>query len=175
MEGWCHFPSERDRLLRLLRQTPGALLLSGDVHYAEILNAPAAGLVEVTSSGLTHVCTKHIYGAICKPLLQIFHGHRTDKDAYYIGVNFGRLSIDWKARQVQVTIHDATSGEAILQTDLISMDQTPSFSEQDLERIPGCVNGHLVPLAVAVVAGLLVFFLLSSRRRPDRRYAHGSI
>ena len=32
MEGWCHFPPERTRLLGLLRHVPGAVLLSGDVH-----------------------------------------------------------------------------------------------------------------------------------------------
>lgn len=159
MEGWCHFPSERKRLLRLFRQTPGALLLSGDVHYAEILNAPG-GLVEVTSSGLTHVCTKHIYGPICKPLLQTFHAHRKDKEAFYIGRNFGSLSIDWSARKMKVTIHNATSGAVVLQTDSISIDQTPYFSEEELEQIPTCMDGHLIPLAVAFMAGFLILIAL---------------
>ena len=46
VESWGHFPRERRRLLSLLEETRprGALLLSGDVHYAELAGAPRAAL-----------------------------------------------------------------------------------------------------------------------------------
>ena len=46
VESWGHFPRERRRLLALLEETRprGALLLSGDVHYAELAGAPRAAL-----------------------------------------------------------------------------------------------------------------------------------
>ena len=169
MEGWCHFPSERTRLLRLLRHVPGAVLLSGDVHYAEILNAAASTLVtEVTSSGLTHVCTKHIYGPLCQPLLQTFSAHRLNRtDGYYIGRNFGSLMIDWAGQTVEVKIHDALSGDTVLTTGpmaIVGRTPSPVMSDEDLEQIPTCMDGHLIPVAVAVMAGVIVLFLVWRRK-----------
>ena len=168
MEGWCHFPAERTRLLRLLRETPGTILLSGDVHYAEILDASAAAVAtEVTSSGLTHVCTKHIYGPLCQPLLKLFSAHRSNPDGgYYIGRNFGSLVIDWQAQSVQVNVHNALSGETVLTTGpLPIVGQTPApTSDEDLEQIPTCMDGHLIPVAIAVVAGAVLLFLVWRRK-----------
>ena len=164
MEGWCHFPSERDRLLRLIQQTPGALFLSGDVHYAEILDA--SFVTEVTSSGMTHVCTKHIYGAICKPLLDTFRAHRSDPEGYYIGRNFGSLSINWEEGNVQVKIHDAMSGEAVLDTGTLPLvGKIPNLlGEEDILRVPTCMDGHLLPIAVAAISGMLLLFMFWRRR-----------
>ena len=61
-EGWFRFPSARARLLELLLRlrVRAPVILSGDVHYAELLEATCtrgdaeARLVEITSSGLTH-------------------------------------------------------------------------------------------------------------------------
>jgi alkaline phosphatase D len=89
MEGWGHFPAERDRLMRLLSQKTNRLVfcLSGDVHHAEILD-PMPSLehrfLEITSSGLTHDCSKHIYGKACKPLLDTFARHRFDSPQKYV-------------------------------------------------------------------------------------------
>lgn len=167
MEGWCHFPSERDRLLRLLQRTPGAILLSGDVHYAEILDASSSIVTEVTSSGLTHVCTKHIYGAICHPLLSTFTAHRSNPNAgYYIGRNYGSLAIDWDAGNVQVKIHDAVTGETVLDTQPLEIvGKLPrAMSEQELRDVPKCMDGHLVPIVAAMLAGLLLLLLIWRRR-----------
>ena len=48
VESWGHFPASKRRLLALLEEArpAGALVLSGDVHYAEFLG-PAASLLEV--------------------------------------------------------------------------------------------------------------------------------
>lgn len=67
MELWGHFPQERKRLLELLNEVPGTILLSGDVHRdAEFLTLlpnnnnhkqqQQSLLMEGTSSGLTHTC-----------------------------------------------------------------------------------------------------------------------
>ena len=167
MEGWCHFPAERTRLLRLLRQTPGVLLLSGDVHYAEILDATPRVATEVTSSGLTHVCTKHVYGPLCKPLLQHFAAHRrasrNEEKGYYIGLNFGSLTIDWESESVKVSVHDALTGEVMLSTGslaIVGRTPSPTMSDDELEEIPTCMDGHLNPLAVAAIAGVALLFLV---------------
>lgn len=60
-EKWANFPRERQKLFDLVqeKQPQGALFLSGDRHIAEISNLQVEGLnyplVDVTSSGLTHV------------------------------------------------------------------------------------------------------------------------
>jgi alkaline phosphatase D len=60
-EKWANFPQERQRLFDLVieKQLKVALFLSGDRHIAEISSMQVEGLeyplVDVTSSGLTHV------------------------------------------------------------------------------------------------------------------------
>jgi alkaline phosphatase D len=60
-EKWANFPKERQRLLDLIqeKQPKGVVLLSGDRHIGEISRIDLEGLdyplVEITSSGLTHV------------------------------------------------------------------------------------------------------------------------
>jgi len=87
VESWGHFPAAKARLLRLLQEAapPGALLLSGDVHFAELLGpssssaapAHARALLEVTSSGLTHACGKGgLARLLCTPMLRLFSRHR---------------------------------------------------------------------------------------------------
>lgn len=61
VESWGHFPEERNRLLRVLNNVPGLIILSGDVHHAEISStrqhssherwsvANKGAIVEVTS------------------------------------------------------------------------------------------------------------------------------
>ena len=83
MESWGHFPAERDRLIQLLSQKTKSLvfLLSGDVHHAEILDPMPLmehRFLEITSSGLTHDCSKGLYGKVCQPLLDTFTRHRFD-------------------------------------------------------------------------------------------------
>eukprot|EP00984_Skeletonema_dohrnii_P008865 scaffold3303_cov93-Skeletonema_dohrnii-CCMP3373.AAC.5 len=62
VESWGHFPDERERLLKLINPVAGLVLLSGDVHHAEIsstkhnIKSKASSIIEVTSSGLTHSC-----------------------------------------------------------------------------------------------------------------------
>eukprot|EP00355_Strombidium_rassoulzadegani_P010348 CAMPEP_0168627930 /NCGR_PEP_ID=MMETSP0449_2-20121227/11565_1 /TAXON_ID=1082188 /ORGANISM="Strombidium rassoulzadegani, Strain ras09" /LENGTH=185 /DNA_ID=CAMNT_0008670299 /DNA_START=44 /DNA_END=601 /DNA_ORIENTATION=+ len=56
----------------------GVVLISGDVHHAQILtsncspfeSAPGYNLLEVTTSGITHTCDKNILG-MCSPFLDL--------------------------------------------------------------------------------------------------------
>ena len=64
-ESWSRFPASRERLLRLVLESPVAnvLLLSGDIHTSEILKARCGvgrdrQLIEFTASGLTHTFTE---------------------------------------------------------------------------------------------------------------------
>jgi len=50
VESWGHFPASRRRLLALLRAThpPAALILSGDVHFAELLGSTPRMMMDPT-------------------------------------------------------------------------------------------------------------------------------
>jgi alkaline phosphatase D len=148
MESWCHFPADRRRLLNLLAHVHNSgktvLIISGDVHHAEILDptasfvstAPRFSFLEVTSSGMTHTCAEPFYGFLCKPLLDFFHSHRfrdkihdtrptkndqnqvpgpVDHPYYYIGYNYGTIAFDWEQRSYMAKIHN-TSGHTVLST-----------------------------------------------------------
>jgi alkaline phosphatase D len=120
VESWGHFPKERERLLKLINPVSGLVLLSGDVHHAEIstttkhdsMNSKTSSttegsIIEVTSSGLTHSCDGGWYGPLCQPILDNFPNHRfqggnvasnTDP-SYFTKKNFGSISIDWSTRK----------------------------------------------------------------------------
>jgi alkaline phosphatase D len=97
-ESWVLYPRSRERLLDLLRRTPGKhLILSGDRHFSEISQIPLGDgrmLVDFTSSGLTHA-----------------HGlfFRKDRNPLRVGKrmvkrNFGMLRFDWTRTPVGVTL-----------------------------------------------------------------------
>ncbi|KAL3811288.1 hypothetical protein ACHAXA_009288 [Cyclostephanos tholiformis] len=176
VESWGHFPRERARLLRLLNSVPGLIILSGDVHHAEISSTKTtrggamdddddavastngAAIVEVTSSGLTHSCDEPFYGKLCTPILNAFRAHRAsggnardvDSPSYYTGRNFGSIEIDWSTRTFRVCVRDA-SGDVVLST-VREMDAVANMSEEDMRNIPKCIDGHLWPFIRRVAA-----------------------
>ncbi|WP_455211809.1 alkaline phosphatase D family protein [Kaarinaea lacus] len=88
MDEWGNYSLERQRLFSLIKKTKasGVIILSGNVHFAEIskLGYFPYPLMEFTSSGLTHA-NKHYAKA---------------KNTYriagpYAEPNFGMIEIDW--------------------------------------------------------------------------------
>ncbi|UCD34718.1 MAG: alkaline phosphatase family protein [Nitrospiraceae bacterium] len=103
MDEWGNFPLERQRLFDLIKKTKanGVILLSGNVHFAELSqNSEAAyPLYELTSSGMTHV--------------NEFYGKATNSFRIagpFIEHNFGLVDIDWNA-QPSPTITLSAVGE----------------------------------------------------------------
>lgn len=146
MESWGHFPAEKKRLLNILNGVPGTMLLSGDVHHAELLdlsipNTDKNHLFEVTSSGLTHDCTLPIYGGLCEPLLTSFSQHRIAANQYYIGRNFGTVEIDWDTSRVKVNVHNS-SGSEVLTTGW-KTNQRDWLTTAELSSVPVVNDGHL--------------------------------
>lgn len=90
------------RLLALLNKysPKGLLLLSGDVHFAEILSAEpkdpegAKTPLEITSSGMTHTCVGTALGA-CKVALLLYNRHRLTAESVYAGLNYGTIEVGW--------------------------------------------------------------------------------
>ena len=107
-EKWANFPQARERLFRVLDQSnaPGAVLLSGDRHHAELSRHDGAidyPLYELTASGLTHHASpgdepnRHRVGPLVGAL------------------NYGLVTIDWKADPVTLRFEvRGTENETLL-------------------------------------------------------------
>jgi hypothetical protein len=82
---------ERKKLFDLIGNTgeKGIILLSGNVHFAELSKSYAGDypLFELTSSGMTHVNQAYAKAA---------NGHRIAGP--YTGHNFGLIEIDWEMK-----------------------------------------------------------------------------
>lgn len=188
VESWGHFPAERARLLALCNGVPGLVLLSGDVHHAEISTtaparhgsaqdaradgpgaraANAGAVVEVTSSGLSHACREPFYGPICRPLLDAFSAHRlaggdpTDAaaPALFTGRNFGSLELRWSSRSFRVRVHDE-AGVAVLSTGRLDMDAVAGLSSEDLGAVARCIDGHFWPVVRRMAPLYITLWLL---------------
>jgi alkaline phosphatase D len=192
MESWGQFPRERDRLVALLqshsrRYGSVVTVLSGDVHHGEILTPQPQDtheetpFVEVTSSGLTHDCSKHIYGYLCRPLLTLFGRHRRAAvpPEYYIGRNYGTVTIDWAngttTTAVQVQVHDVVTGATVLTTGWRSSRSNAHPAMAELSPLPPlmvrpCMDGHLLPVAWSLVV-LAVTLVVAPRLWKRQRAA----
>lgn len=161
------------------------ILLSGDVHHAEILstnynNIPTTfhdrqKMLEVTSSGMTHTCESPFYGPVCKPLLEFYNSHRYHQDTFYTSLNFGTIRIDWGDKtngnsknennnnilgNMEVLIHDRL-GHPVLSTGNISITSSsgPQYftsEEEFMENLVSCNNDGMTVLPYI----MLTFFLL---------------
>ena len=97
-EKWANFPTARQRLLDLLSKTKpkGALLISGDRHMAEVSKVNVPGLtydlVDITSSGLTHVSAPH----------EELNRHRVGE--IVTKLNYGLITINWNAKPLTASV-----------------------------------------------------------------------
>jgi len=88
MDEWGNYPLERRRLLDLIEKTDaaGVILLSGNVHFAELSRTDDGPypLYDFTSSGLTHINAEYPKAP-----------NRFRVAGPYVDLNFGLLEIDW--------------------------------------------------------------------------------
>ena len=124
-EMWGNFPSERQRLFGLIRETgaEGVLLISGDRHLAELAALPAGGsegvgygLYEATSSSLN---------APSGNFTKLGVRFANEINPYRVGLtwfdtNYGNILVDWSAADpvIRVQICDQ-SGAVVLQQRLL--------------------------------------------------------
>jgi alkaline phosphatase D len=120
-ESWANFPAERERLLRLIRDThaKGVVFLSGDRHEADISRLPASDppgvgypLFDITSSSLNQKS-----GTYTKAKVEF----RNEINSYRVGSiyleeNFGLIDIDWNQSDplVRLQVRDV-QGNVVLQ------------------------------------------------------------
>ncbi|MGH6897622.1 MAG: alkaline phosphatase D family protein [Geminicoccaceae bacterium] len=105
-ERWGNLPTERARLLELIRETgaTGVVFLSGDRHVGALYRraGPSYDLYEITSSGINMT---YAWNRDAGP-------HRLG--AVYGAENFGTIDLDWWAGEVRLAIR-AMNGEAVRQ------------------------------------------------------------
>lgn len=104
MQEWGNFPLERKRLFDLIEQTgaQGVILLSGNVHFAEVSKTDEGPypLYDFTSSGMTHV--SEIYPRA---------NNRYRVAGPFVEHNFGLIEIDWEAMPGPVTYFKAIGAD----------------------------------------------------------------
>ncbi|CAB9521080.1 PhoD-like phosphatase [Seminavis robusta] len=174
VESWGHFPLERQRLITLLgKGISGLVLLSGDVHHAEIFNPlesqstttvskSKSSFLEVTSSGLTHYCSQPFYGFMCQPVLEKYNQNRfQSSNNFYIGRNYGRIDIDWKQQTIQVVVQDE-NGQTVLRTGHRPFQQD-TLTPEEVAQVPFCVDGHLTRPVLSVLTALVVIVVVGVR------------
>jgi alkaline phosphatase D len=121
-ECWGNFPLERQRMLKLIRDTKakGIVFISGDRHLAEISCLPAndppgAGypLYDVTSSSLNKPS-----GNFSKSKVRFGNEINTHRVGLtYFDVNFGFIAIDWQPADpvVRMQVRDELGGVVLQQ------------------------------------------------------------
>ncbi|GAB5032173.1 alkaline phosphatase d [Nannochloropsis oceanica] len=125
VEGWGHYPAAQARLLALLRKyrPRGLVVLSGDVHFSELLvtqpeewvdEEEGREALEVTSSGMTHTCFATTMG-MCEMAVQRYDRHRLSPSSVYGGLNYGTVEVDWEKQEAWVDVRNKR-GESVLQT-----------------------------------------------------------
>lgn len=163
MESWGQFPKEQERLWNLVQEhyakaSVGPIMFwSGDVHHAEIIGQP--GYFEVTSSGMTHHCGQpKLYGQLCRPILESFKDHRWKEDSFFVGLNYGVLTVDWNTRVATVEIKN-DQGDTVLQVDQL-LDIGPLLLPP-YEQLPHTWDGHLIPWLMRILGTVIVLGLLT--------------
>lgn len=132
-EMWGNFPRERERLLRLLRDSlaGGVVLLSGDRHLAEIARLPAehplgigCPLHEVTSSSLNAPSGNFTKAGV--RFANEINSYRVGLT--YFDTNFGVVLIDWDQPDpiVRLQVRDEKGG-VVLQQRVTLSSLKPSF------------------------------------------------
>lgn len=96
-EKWSNFPSEKEKLLKLLAKYKinNLVVVSGDRHAGEISKLPRKGaseLIDITASGINRTST------IASEDNRYRIGKRTIKE------NFGLFLIDWEKRQLDISL-----------------------------------------------------------------------
>lgn len=113
-ETWANLPLERQRLLRLIRETAatGVIAISGDRHWAELsVDDESLGypLYDLTSSSFNQI---HERGTPTENFM------RADPKTYH-RENFGQIEIDWQDPdpRIGLSIHDL-EGRVQLETEM---------------------------------------------------------
>ena len=165
-------PASAARLAALLSTLPGAIVISGDVHQAEMLHFPCSEAVirEVTSSGLSHSVVSQwgILGVLYNYLLIPLSWNASPR---HLVKNFGTIDIAWETDPlVTINLRNDNGEVLFLESFRISESlKTPQFpslcqisaKERFIRHIAGALL-LVLPVALWTAAGLIYL----------RKYSH---
>lgn len=159
-EHWYKY--SQDKLLQTIRRTKrsGIILISGDVHYSEIMTHPCPkrigyNLYEITSSGLTHYMSGYnlpFGGELLNAISP--ETFNTVKDRYMYK-NFGMISVDLEdSKGVRLEIKDE-KGKTVLQKDIPLKEL--QFDEEKINVRASCVldNSPYVRFIMSYTKGMM--------------------
>ena len=141
-EHW--FDSSRQRLIGLIQkfQVSGVMLLSGDVHYAEIMKHPCPqrvgyNLYEFTSSGLTHFVSEYIpYGGhLFNELFPFTFNEPKDR---FMEKNFGTIRFSFEREEPTVVLETRNDHGTIVLSKEISYSEL-RFNQSIIDFNATCV------------------------------------
>ena len=172
-ESWSRFPRERRRLLDLLGKcrARGVLLVSGDIHMAEI-NEAACGagdlVVEATSSGLTHSWGSRIntflgeYAVVNAFLSALMHFAQAVMPwryvvAHYLDLNAMQITVDMDAQKLAVDIIGADGKPAISRS--YALEDLDRFSLGPCRPYRGYLPLHTARLWIARLLLIVIFIV----------------
>ena len=115
MECWGNMPHQRTRLFKLIADTKahGVVLISGDIHFAEISKTDEGPypLYDITSSGLAQKPHPSWPKAINQYRIP---------GCLYVGENFGLITIDWATKTLCLQACDVQGQPRLTQNVAIS-------------------------------------------------------
>lgn len=106
-----------------------------------------------------------IYFIQTRPTTLLLVSHNSP--SYYIGLNFGVLSIDWEKETLEIVVR-SQDGETVLSTGQRTL-RAPhaSWTEEELRSIHKTMDGHLLPwlktASIAVLVTIAIYFVTSQR------------
>jgi len=94
--------------VKIIDEVPGIILLSGDVHHAEIMKIDCRSRIfyEITSSGITHTL-QSTHGFFFDIIMAVFTPLTYNIGPKYLGKNFGTLEFDWEEKWIEFTIRNS--------------------------------------------------------------------
>eukprot|EP01117_Protostelium_nocturnum_P017851 TRINITY_DN7342_c0_g1_i1.p1 TRINITY_DN7342_c0_g1~~TRINITY_DN7342_c0_g1_i1.p1 ORF type:complete len:414 (-),score=96.20 TRINITY_DN7342_c0_g1_i1:31-1272(-) len=173
IEKWSQFPQARKKLLHLLNhyQVPGVVVLSGDVHYGEILKSEKVltyPMWEITSSGLTHSWHDDLPPKVFDFLANLWLKSTYQFSEFFPGKNFGTADFFWDSnpriefalRDVNGTVVRSVSvplGQLEYRKEVKTQDENILYRYTQLTTMESYLYPFVAGLALV---GLLVLSLL---------------
>eukprot|EP00043_Microstomoeca_roanoka_P005119 m.53673 g.53673 ORF g.53673 m.53673 type:complete len:503 (+) comp12817_c0_seq1:3-1511(+) len=173
VESWGHYPSELTALRNVLRKCnpKHVLLVSGDVHFTEFMSASdESGLMELTSSGMTHDCTAGgVPRFVCEWIVSQFGEHRSRRDRFLVTKSFAKLILHSSSKQqvaptntVTVKIVQSEDGTVVAQ-ETVALLSGKLFADRMCgtnDKCLGVLRRDEPVSAVYVMSGLAVLILV---------------
>ena len=166
--------TSRVRLLNLIKDIPGVFIVSGDIHFGEIMinNCLEYPLYELTASGMTHT-EATLYGILAYWYLFNCNAMSYHEYGRILIKHFGTIEIDWDKKTVVLSIQD-TWGKIIIQKTVLFSDFYKKSTKSKLcEQLP--LERHLKHISSCfIIFHLPVILHIFSFICFLRKYSHST-